>query len=164
MKPIHFSTTLFLLSTCLLALLLGADAKQGQADALRRLMQSGKNQNPNPQTFSFGETEYKPVYITADEGSIDGDRLGAIPGQPNGVDFNQYAGYITVDPTAGRALFYYFVESPENSSTNPLVLWLNGGPGCSSFGIGAMAELGPFRVNADGSTLFQNPYGWHNGN
>ncbi|KAJ0083401.1 hypothetical protein Patl1_30160 [Pistacia atlantica] len=74
---------------------------------------------------------------------------GALPGQPDGVDFDQYGGYVTVDPQAGRALFYYFVESPQNFSTNPFVLWLNGGPGCSSFGYGAMRELGPFRVNTD---------------
>ncbi|XP_044506837.1 serine carboxypeptidase 1-like [Mangifera indica] len=90
------------------------------------------------------------------------DKITSLPGQPNGINFNQYSGYVTVDPQAGRALFYYFVESPQNSSTNPLVLWLNGGPGCSSLGIGAMTELGPFRVNSNGKTLFQNGYAWNN--
>lgn len=58
---------------------------------------------------------------------MEADKIEALPGQPQGVDFDQYAGYVTVDPEAGRALFYYFVESPLISSTNPLVLWLNGG-------------------------------------
>ncbi|XP_057425077.1 serine carboxypeptidase 1-like [Lotus japonicus] len=89
------------------------------------------------------------------------DKVKALPGQP-GVDFDQYAGYVTVNAKAGRSLFYYFVESPHNSSTNPLVLWLNGGPGCSSFGYGAMQELGPFRVNSDGKTLYRNKYAWNN--
>ncbi|KAK1354822.1 Carboxypeptidase [Heracleum sosnowskyi] len=35
-------------------------------------------------------------------------------------------------------------------------------PGCSSFGNGAMMELGPFRVNSDGKTLSQNKYVWNN--
>ncbi|KAK1355485.1 hypothetical protein POM88_048741 [Heracleum sosnowskyi] len=35
-------------------------------------------------------------------------------------------------------------------------------PGCSSFGNGAMMELGPFRVNSDGKTLSQNRYVWNN--
>ncbi|KAF9587701.1 hypothetical protein IFM89_004678, partial [Coptis chinensis] len=74
----------------------------------------------------------------------------------------KYSGYVTVDPTAGRALFYYFVESPQNSSSNPLLLWLNGGPGCSSLGYGAMEELGPFRVNNDGKTLYRNDFAWNN--
>ncbi|XP_058097051.1 serine carboxypeptidase 1-like [Magnolia sinica] len=92
---------------------------------------------------------------------MEADKIDALPGQPAGVNFNQYSGYVTVDPTKGRALFYYFVESPDHPSTKPLVLWLNGGPGCSSFGIGAMMELGPFRVNSDGKTLRANDYAWN---
>lgn len=37
------------------------------------------------------------------------------------------------------------------------------GPGCSSIGSGAMTELGPFRVNPDGETLWLNEYAWNNG-
>ncbi|CAJ2675486.1 unnamed protein product [Trifolium pratense] len=36
------------------------------------------------------------------------------------------------------------------------------GPGCSSFGYGAMQELGPFRVNSDGRTLSLNKDAWSN--
>jgi hypothetical protein len=37
------------------------------------------------------------------------------------------------------------------------------GPGCSSLGVGAMAELGPFRVNPDGKTLSRNRHSWNDG-
>ncbi|CAG2174747.1 unnamed protein product, partial [Oppiella nova] len=40
-------------------------------------------------------------------------------------------------------------KDPENA---PVVLWLNGGPGCSSL-FGNLGENGPFRVNSDGKTL-----------
>ncbi|KAI5654137.1 hypothetical protein M9H77_31324 [Catharanthus roseus] len=89
------------------------------------------------------------------------DKIERLPGQPEGVDFDQYSGYVNVDENAGRTLFYYFVESPQNASSKPLVLWLNGGPGCSSLGAGALTELGPFRVKKDGKTLYRNPYAWH---
>ncbi|WJX38962.1 calponin [Trifolium repens] len=58
-------------------------------------------------------------------------------------------------------LGYYFVESPYNPSTKPLLLWLNGGPGCSSLGYGAFEEIGPFRINSDGKTLYRNKYAWN---
>ncbi|KAK4348789.1 hypothetical protein RND71_031544 [Anisodus tanguticus] len=100
-----------------------------------------------------------PVHFGPQNSLKENDKIEKLPGQPEGVDFNQYSGYVTVDPSAGRALFYYFVESPQDSASKPLVLWLNGGPGCSSLGGGAFGELGPFRVNKDG-TLQRNQFSW----
>ncbi|XP_028091622.1 serine carboxypeptidase II-3-like [Camellia sinensis] len=122
--------------------------------------QSSKQQEVNYVTESTA-TEYSPVYVGPQDGLKAADKILSLPGQPNGINFDQYSGYVRVDPNAGRALFYYFAES-QNSSSKPLVLWLNGGPGCSSFGNGAMMELGPFRVNSDGLTLSENKYAWNN--
>ncbi|CAL8995115.1 unnamed protein product [Prunus brigantina] len=61
------------------------------------------------------------------------------------------SGYLPVKPTTGSAIFYTFYEaqnltiSPYLSQT-PLLIWLQGGPGCSSM-IGNFFELGPWRVN-----------------
>ncbi|PKI62994.1 hypothetical protein CRG98_016633 [Punica granatum] len=76
-------------------------------------------------------------------GLKDNDRIWRLPGQPP-VQFDQYAGYVTVDASKEIALFYYFVvaEKSKNDSL-PLLLWLNGGPGRSSLAYGAMQELGP---------------------
>lgn len=76
-----------------------------------------------------GDEHFSKVYVVKEQsGLMEGDKVKALPGQPSqGVDFDQYAGYVTVDAKAGRALFYYFVESPHNASNRPLVLWLNGG-------------------------------------
>lgn len=50
-----------------------------------------------------------------------------LPGQPFPVKFKQYAGYISVDKSTGRSLFYYFTEAFNDPSSKPLILWLNGG-------------------------------------
>ncbi|CAA0839048.1 Serine carboxypeptidase-like 34 [Striga hermonthica] len=78
------------------------------------------------------------------------DRVGRLPGQPP-VSFRQYAGYVTVNQTNGRALFYWFFEATKQPHNKPLVLWLNGGPGCSSIGYGQYEELGPFYPQKKGT-------------
>ncbi|XP_010493441.1 PREDICTED: serine carboxypeptidase-like 34 [Camelina sativa] len=89
------------------------------------------------------------------------DRVKELPGQPP-VKFRQYAGYVTVNETHGRALFYWFFEATHNPSKKPLLLWLNGGPGCSSVGFGASEELGPFfPQNSSQPNLKLNPYSWN---
>ncbi|KAH9318095.1 hypothetical protein KI387_019864 [Taxus chinensis] len=91
------------------------------------------------------------------------DLVWRLPGQPV-VGFKQYAGYVTVDQTAGTALFYYFVEAEKNASASPLALWLNGGPGCSSIGGGAFTELGPFYPSGRGqNNLARNSHSWNKG-
>jgi len=55
------------------------------------------------------------------------DRIKALPGQPK-VAFSQYSGYVNVNQSHGRALFYWLTESSSPSPhTKPLLLWLNGG-------------------------------------
>ncbi|KAM0852169.1 hypothetical protein ACQ4PT_051940 [Festuca glaucescens] len=90
------------------------------------------------------------------------DRIRQLPGQPPNVAFSHYSGYVTVNQARGRALFYWLVEAePAAGPIAPLVLWLNGGPGCSSVGYGASEEVGPFRIRPDGKTLYLNPNSWN---
>ncbi|PWZ45815.1 Serine carboxypeptidase 1 [Zea mays] len=75
-----------------------------------------------------------------------------------------YAGYVTVDEHVGSKLFYYLVESERDPARDPVVLWLNGGPGCSSMD-GFVYEHGPFNFESGGSSgnlpkLHLNPYSW----
>ncbi|KAI4336522.1 hypothetical protein L6164_015038 [Bauhinia variegata] len=86
------------------------------------------------------------------------DIITRLPGQPQ-VVFRQYSGYVTVDDKNQRALFYYFVEAETDPVSKPLVLWLNGGPGCSSLGVGAFSENGPFRPK--GEAVVRNEFSWN---
>ena len=80
------------------------------------------------------------------------------------VNFDQYSGYITVDSTNGRALFYYFVESQNDPANDPVTLWLNGGPGCSSLD-GFFYEHGPFHFDRSAfgknDSLYLNEWAWN---
>lgn len=104
--------------------------------------------------MSFGPTQSAP------ESAL----ITQIPGFSGTIPSKHYSGYVTVDQNHGRNLFYYFVESERNPSEDPLVLWLNGGPGCSSFD-GFIYEHGPFnfeKAKTKGSLpqLHLNPYSW----
>lgn len=87
-----------------------------------------------------------------------------IPGFNGTLPSKHYAGFVTVDENHGRRLYYYFVASERSPSKDPVVLWLNGGPGCSSFD-GFVYEHGPFNFEKGktyGSlpTLHLNQYSW----
>ncbi|WOL07976.1 serine carboxypeptidase-like 35 [Canna indica] len=86
------------------------------------------------------------------------DRVVDLPGQPS-VNIQHYAGYVTI--SKDKSLFYWFFEAMEAPKTKPIVLWLNGGPGCSSIADGALREIGPFLLNSDGASFQFNPYAWN---
>ena len=68
-----------------------------------------------------------------------------------------YTVYMQVNKTHGVNLFYWFFESRHDPATDPLVVWLTGGPGCSSE-LALLLENGPFVINGTANPVF-NPYG-----
>lgn len=50
-------------------------------------------------------------------------------------------------------------EARNNPETAPLVLWLTGGPGCSSE-LAVFYEQGPYRLDKDGA-ISTNPHAWN---
>ncbi|KAF8015383.1 hypothetical protein BT93_H1018 [Corymbia citriodora subsp. variegata] len=73
--------------------------------------------------------------------------ITSLPGFEGPLPSEHYAGYVTIDGSPGKKnLFYYFIVSERNPSKDPVVLWLNGGPGCSSFD-GFVYEHGPFKFH-----------------
>jgi carboxypeptidase C (cathepsin A) len=87
---------------------------------------------------------------------------GLITSLPNlnyNPGFRQFSGYLTVSAQHGRSLFYWYVESQNDPTTDPVVLWTNGGPGCSGL-IGFWEEHGPFVLNST-LHLSPNPYSWN---
>ena len=71
----------------------------------------------------------------------------------------QHAGYFNVT-TSTKRYFYWFFESRSAPTVDPLVLWMTGGPGCSS-GIALFNENGPCSVEASGMSTRKNPFSWN---
>ena len=91
--------------------------------------------------------------------------VSSLPGFDKPLPSGQYSGYLPVDTAPAskhyRFLHYWFSESLNDPKTDPIVLWLTGGPGCSSMA-GYFLELGPILTNASTSDvqLLANPYTW----
>ena len=91
--------------------------------------------------------------------------------------YGQYfTGYIKVNTTTNSSLFYTLYSAGGNNpaatdsnlnSSNPLILWLQGGPGCSGW-LGNLQELGPMSVTYDSesetASLKVNPFSWNSNN
>ncbi|OMP81760.1 Carboxypeptidase S1-like protein A [Diplodia seriata] len=65
---------------------------------------------------------------------------------------NSYSGYIDISPDVH--VFFFFFESRRDPSTDPVTLWLNGGPGSDSL-IGAFEEIGPCEVLENMTTVLR---------
>ena len=50
-------------------------------------------------------------------------------------------------------------EDEDGDDEIPFVVWLTGGPGCSST-LALLTENGPCKVNDDGKSTTVNPYSW----
>ena len=70
-----------------------------------------------------------------------------------------YSGYLDLDNNTVH-MHYFFFPSQSNTSTDPVLFWFNGGPGCSSL-LGALYEHGPFLINDAFASLIYNRYGWN---
>ncbi|GAB7348281.1 hypothetical protein MBLNU459_g6262t1 [Dothideomycetes sp. NU459] len=80
--------------------------------------------------------------------------VSALPGAPQPL-LKMHAGHIEVTPEHHGNLFFWHFENRHIANKQRTVLWINGGPGCSSLD-GAMMEIGPYRVQKDGSLAYND--------
>ncbi|KAH8829976.1 Alpha/Beta hydrolase protein [Flagelloscypha sp. PMI_526] len=75
---------------------------------------------------------------------------------------NVYTGYLDVSQ-GSKHMFFYFFESRHDPAQDDLVMWINGGPGCSS-SLGLLMENGPCSIdmtNTSPNGTNWNPFSWN---
>ncbi|RMZ84770.1 hypothetical protein DV737_g931, partial [Chaetothyriales sp. CBS 132003] len=82
----------------------------------------------------------------------------SLPGAPEGPLLKMHAGQIEVDAQTNAHMFFWLFHNRHISDRQRTVIWLNGGPGCSSMD-GALMEIGPYRVR-EGGRLVYNAGSW----
>jgi len=129
-----------------------------------------EQQHGNIEPFAIGvigmdvtaDVSYSPSLYSINDGEVDGSLCDP--------DSKSLSGYVDIAGSKYDAdgedkhLFYWFFEkrpSVENVKTDetPLILWLTGGPGCSST-LALLSENGPCKVTPDGLSTEINPHSW----
>lgn len=89
------------------------------------------------------------------------DLVPKIEGFPY-TDSDIYSGYIDLSPVQlDVKIHYLLVESQSDPAKDPLLIWLNGGPGCSSL-LGFASENGPVIIDDDDpSKNRKNEFSWN---
>ena len=70
-----------------------------------------------------------------------------------------YSGYLQTT-ISGDELFYIYMPAQNKDANAPVMLWLNGGPGCSSL-FGLLAEVGPVTSDNFAGEFKLNEYSWN---
>lgn len=88
--------------------------------------------------------------LSSAEAAVEGDKMTTLPGYKGALPSTHYSGLMPVGELSGTPghLHYWFIESESKPSEDPVVLWLNGGPGSSSL-IGLLTENGQVVTNDD---------------
>lgn len=105
----------------------------------------------------------KKIYFENDP--QEDDRVKSMPDDyPYKVSENKmYSGYLNVDKSGSKQLHYIYLEAQTEPSKAPILIWLNGGPGCSSM-LGFVDENGPTYIESISDDKFSinlNPFSWN---
>ncbi|KAI9104302.1 hypothetical protein K1719_022874 [Acacia pycnantha] len=93
-----------------------------------------------------------------------GSTVEFLPGFHGRLPFELETEYVGVGESEEVQVFYYFIKSENNPQDDPLLVWLSGGPGCSSL-MGLAFEIGPIafinqEYNGSLPNLVLRPQSW----
>eukprot|EP00578_Thalassiosira_sp_NH16_P012868 CAMPEP_0181115476 /NCGR_PEP_ID=MMETSP1071-20121207/21451_1 /TAXON_ID=35127 /ORGANISM="Thalassiosira sp., Strain NH16" /LENGTH=649 /DNA_ID=CAMNT_0023199683 /DNA_START=33 /DNA_END=1982 /DNA_ORIENTATION=+ len=134
--------------------------QKDQVSSGHRLMFNDDAAPPLPQSSRFA--------ADGDNQDPDSHLVTSLPLLPDGsFHTRHWAGHLPASSdVSDKKIFYWLFEPGVEVGADvdvPIILWLNGGPGCSSMD-GLWLENGPFRLKSGNSgwSIDVNPYSWHN--
>jgi len=92
------------------------------------------------------------------EAKRDVDLVKSLP-QMETFNYGVYSGYFPIEGT-NKSIYYLLTESQNDWKTDPLLIWSNGGPSCSSL-LGWMTENGAYLMPDNSVELVKNPHSWN---
>ena len=99
-----------------------------------------------------------PIAFSAVMAAPEEDRFTSLPGmEPYETPFDMFSGYV---PAGENNYHYMFVQSQRDPVNDPVVIWFNGGPGCSSV-LGFAQEIGPWAMEDDEDHFHKNEQSWN---
>ena len=117
-------------------------------------------------TSTARQLKLKSVHVPTPSSRED-HRVTSLPYLANNTFTSpHYAGLLPANADKTKYLFYWLFQADgsADSDTIPLILWLNGGPGCSSMD-GLFLEHGPLKIVLSEQertwSLQTNPHSWH---
>ncbi|XP_058829316.1 vitellogenic carboxypeptidase-like [Topomyia yanbarensis] len=124
----------------------------------RRILNRGRFS----QGLRSGGDNGEPLMLTPllEAGKIKEAQAAARVNHSRIVGFESYTGFFTVDKRFNSSMFFwYFPVENTSIATPPVLLWLQGGPGASSF-FGLFEENGPFYISKSLKAL-PREFSWH---
>ncbi|XP_043288511.1 venom serine carboxypeptidase-like [Venturia canescens] len=106
-----------------------------------------------------GEALYLTPLLEA--GQVDSARSQAEVDARLMCNVKSYAGYFTVDKLFNSNLFFWYFPAKHNSVSAPVVLYLEGGPGVTSF-FSLFFQNGPFSMGSEKGCLELRSESWTN--
>ncbi|RZB41971.1 Serine carboxypeptidase-like 50 [Glycine soja] len=130
----------------------------GEKKARKKRRTCDCNEDDGDELLDYDSASHKLVSLSNTRISASSKSTNSFPKEA----FPTKHGYLPISPTSTSSIFYAFYEAQNSTlplSQTPLLIWLQGGPGCSSM-IGNLYELGPWRVT-ESLTLQPNPGAWN---
>lgn len=118
-----------------------------------------------PASSSLGDGPQQRLNTAEPQSNLPPFKAGQFTLTPQGNDTcatygeDQWTG--TIDVTDERRLFFWYFDSRNDPENDPVIIWLNGGPGGSSM-MGLFNELGPCWLDPGASDTVPNDFAWNN--